>query len=200
MVRTAKHDPHGGPRHALRGDRGSVIRLALLGVLIALTACGPTPPAPAPRTPNPPESVDRPAPAPAAAPVAIAPPVAPSMPPELRVRPPVAGSGMLLFLGATARIDGIAITFARSARKQVGRSSTGLFDAATAPAARRAGVHRAARPGREARRDHRSRLDRIWERRTNPAGSPGLVDRELRSLYEARLVRPLSGAADGATP
>lgn len=50
------------------------------------------------------------------------------MPPELLVRPPVAGSGILLFLGATARVDAIAITFARSARQQVGKTSTGMFD------------------------------------------------------------------------
>lgn len=107
-----------------------MIRLALVGVLIALTACGSTPPEPAPRTPIPPEFVETPGPTPVAPPVVIAPSVAaaPSMPPELRVRPPVSGQGILLFMGATARVDTIAITFARSARKEVGRTSTGLFD------------------------------------------------------------------------
>lgn len=50
------------------------------------------------------------------------------MPPELLVRPPVNAMGSLLFLGASSRIDSIAVTFARSAQKEVGRTTTGYFD------------------------------------------------------------------------
>lgn len=56
-----------------------------------------------------------------------APAVVASMPAELLVRPPVNGTGGLLFLGATARLDGIALTFAGSTHKQVGRKVTSLF-------------------------------------------------------------------------
>ncbi|MBA3453240.1 MAG: hypothetical protein H0T42_09130 [Deltaproteobacteria bacterium] len=50
------------------------------------------------------------------------------MPAALLVRPPVNAVGSLLFLGASSKIDGIAVTFARSSSKQVGRVTTGTFE------------------------------------------------------------------------
>ncbi len=59
-----------------------------------------------------------------------APVVAAAMPAELLVRPPVGGAGALLFLGATARLSGISITFAKSNHEVVVGSAggTGMFD------------------------------------------------------------------------
>lgn len=87
-----------------------VLRIAL----IALTACVVTPP---PAQPRERELAPTPAPPPRQAPIAKepapAPVVAREVPPELLVRPPVGGTGALLFLGSTARLDGMAITFAK---------------------------------------------------------------------------------------
>ena len=63
------------------------------------------------------------------------------MPAELLVRPPVNGTGILLFMGATARLDGIALTFAGSTHKQVGRRTTSLFVFKVAKAGKKVEVH-----------------------------------------------------------
>ncbi len=63
------------------------------------------------------------------------------MPPELLVRPAVSGTGNLLFMGAIARVDTFTVTFARSAHKQVGRITTGLFDFVLAKAGKTVNLH-----------------------------------------------------------
>ncbi len=91
--------------------------------------------------PNPPESVATPAdPEPPPAPI-VAPPVVASMPAELLVRPPVSGTGNLLFMGATARVDSVSVTFARSSQKQVGRVTTGSFDFVLTKAGKKVNLH-----------------------------------------------------------
>ncbi len=115
-------------------------RLALRSVLIALMACGSTPPAIVSPPPNRAESEATPPPDPVAAPVPVAagPPV---MPAELLVRPPVPGTGNLLFMGASARVDTFTVTFARSAHKQVGRITTGLFDFVITKGGKKVNLH-----------------------------------------------------------
>lgn len=77
-------------------------------------------------------------PVPAVVPIDAGPPV---MPAELLIRPPVPGTGNLLFMGTTARVDAVTVTFARSEHRQVGKITTGLFDFVLTKAGKKVNLH-----------------------------------------------------------